>query len=81
MGDLLTPTDSENVIKDSPPAPVNAQAAMAPAVNQAHAESEPPRYFLRSHARQVSQEHVTEKRKLEAREKSSGKMRRLWSPP
>ncbi|KAL3225464.1 hypothetical protein MRX96_025800 [Rhipicephalus microplus] len=54
---------------------------MAPAVNQAHAECEPPRYFLRSHARQVSQEHVTEKRKLEARGKSSGKMRRLWSPP
>ncbi|KAL3225092.1 hypothetical protein MRX96_004675 [Rhipicephalus microplus] len=54
---------------------------MAPAVNQADAESEPPRYFLRSHARQVSQEPVAEKRKLEARGKSSGKMRCLWSPP
>ncbi|KAL3181858.1 hypothetical protein MRX96_008160 [Rhipicephalus microplus] len=54
---------------------------MAPAVNQADAGSKAPRYFLRSHARQVSQEHVADKRKLEARWKSSGKMRRLGSPP
>ncbi|KAL3211514.1 hypothetical protein MRX96_052023, partial [Rhipicephalus microplus] len=47
---------SESSVQDSPPAPVNA-----------HADSEPPRYFLRSHARQVSHEHVAEKRKLEAR--------------
>ncbi|XP_075739564.1 uncharacterized protein LOC142785024 isoform X8 [Rhipicephalus microplus] len=60
---------SESSVQDSPPAPVNAQA-----------DSEPPRYFLRSHARQVSHEHVAEKRKLEARGKSSGK-RCLWSPP
>ncbi|KAL3225049.1 hypothetical protein MRX96_026144 [Rhipicephalus microplus] len=61
---------SESSVQDSPPAPVNAQA-----------DSEPPRYFLRSHARQVSHEHVAEKRKLEARGKSSGKKRCLWSPP
>ncbi|KAL3255149.1 hypothetical protein MRX96_017472, partial [Rhipicephalus microplus] len=63
-------------------APVNARAAKAPAVGQADAGSELPRYFLRSHARQLLQgQHLAEKRKLEARESSSGKRRRLESPP
>ncbi|XP_075739767.1 uncharacterized protein LOC142785203 [Rhipicephalus microplus] len=62
-------------------APVNARAAKAPAVGQADAGSELPRYFLRSHARQLLQgQHLAEKRKLEARESSSGKRRRLESP-
>ncbi|XP_075741588.1 uncharacterized protein LOC142791309 [Rhipicephalus microplus] len=71
----------ESSVQDSPAAPVNARAAKAPAVGQADAGSELPRYFLRSHARQLLQgQHLAEKRKLEARESSSGKRRRLESP-